>query len=467
MSKIPFSQTAYEIVKLLQNNGYEAYLVGGCVRDGLMGKASHDEDITTNAHPKEVMRLFKDDPQVLTGLKHGTVSIIRHHELYEITTFREDFGSDGRRPESISFADSLEDDVKRRDLTINALAYDPVKDEIIDYVGGVEDLNNHMIRTVGEASVRFKEDYLRMMRAIRFTTQLGFNLDPIAIKAIQENVEGIHLISMERIKAELDRIMVSDKPSIGIRLLRESGLLKAILPEVDVMFETPQNTPYHIYDVGEHTMRVVDHIQPLLHRRYAALFHDIGKPDARFTKDGIDHFYGHAEISYDLSLKIMTRLKFSRNDRELISLMVLHHDEAISTKRRSMIRYYMKNSALMDEHYNDMRDLWLSDCFGQSQQQYESRVADIEIIDTFYQSLFAGPHTLKDLAVNGYDIIKLKDEAGEQLVVGVDIREVLERLRHHVIQFPQDNNRERLLTLVPGLYKSLKTEQKQKKKTSD
>ena len=460
MSQIAFSQTAFEIIEILQSHGYEAYLVGGCVRDALLGQPSHDEDITTSAHPDDVMRIFSDHPLVLTGLKHGTVSVIRHHELYEITTFREDFGSDGRRPEAIAFAQTLEEDVRRRDLTINALAYDPVSDTIVDYVGGVDDLKHRIVRTVGDASTRFKEDYLRMMRAIRFATQLDFKLDEAVIEAIRENVMGIHLISAERIKAELDRIMLSNQPSLGIRWLRESTLLREILPEVDIMFDTPQNTPYHIYDVGEHTMRVVDYIQPILIRRYAALFHDIGKPVARFTKDGIDHFYGHAQISYELSLDIMKRLKFSRHDSDVISMMVLYHDDQTSTKKRSMVRYYMKHSRFMEEHYEDMRDLWLADCSGQSLSQYEKRVADIEVLDHFYKDLFAGPHTLKDLAVNGHDIVAMTDENGEQLIKGPDIKDMLERLRLEVIYHPDDNTRERLLFLVPGLYRSLKAEKK-------
>ena len=258
------------IIDMLENRGYEAYAVGGCVRDCIMGEMPKDWDITTSAKPMEVKSIFRKT--IDTGLQHGTVTVRKGGESYEVTTYRIDGDySDGRHPDSVEFTSDLKEDLnlKRRDFTINAMAYNP-KNGIIDEFGGIEDLERKIIKCVGIAHERFTEDALRILRAVRFAARFGFEIDDETLKAMEELAPNLELISKERIQAELDKLLVSSHPEM-FRILYETGITKVIMPAFDDMMNTEQNTPYHDSTVGEHTLKVMVNIKNNHYLRWAAL----------------------------------------------------------------------------------------------------------------------------------------------------------------------------------------------------
>ena len=291
--RIEIPAGAARILKVLEANGYEAYVVGGCVRDSLLGKQPHDWDITTSALPLQVKALFSRT--IDTGLKHGTVTIPSGREAYEVTTYRIDGEYlDGRHPSEVTFTASLREDLKRRDFTINAMAYNE-KDGLQDFFDGISDLENQRIRAVGDPRKRFEEDALRILRAVRFSAQLGYTVEEGTLRAMRMLAPTLARISAERIAAELEKILVSPHPD-RLRMAYECGITAVILPEFDRCMETPQNNPHHIYNVGEHTMCALMQARPDRILRTAILLHDVGKPLCRSTDEkGIDHFYGHPE----------------------------------------------------------------------------------------------------------------------------------------------------------------------------
>ena len=280
------------IIDSLQANGYEAYAVGGCVRDSILGRDPDDWDITTSATPWEVKAVF--GRTVDTGLQHGTVTVLLGNHAHEVTTYRIDGDyEDGRHPKDVTFTASLEEDLKRRDFTINAMAYND-KSGLIDLYGGVDDIQRGCIRCVGNAEERFGEDALRILRALRFSAQLGFGIEQDTYDAICKLAQTLEKISAERIAAELTKLLLSERPEY-IQHLYETGITKVILPEFDPMIETSQNNPHHCYTVGRHTLESLKYIPAHKVLRFTMLLHDIGKPNCRTTdEDGIDHFKGHA-----------------------------------------------------------------------------------------------------------------------------------------------------------------------------
>jgi poly(A) polymerase len=323
-------ETAISIVRRLQYAGHEAYFVGGCVRDLLRGVEPGDYDIVTSAEPDEVYHLFSRTLPV--GVRFGVVIVVEEGHSYEVATFRteKDYG-DGRRPSHVEFT-TAEVDIRRRDFTVNALLMDPLAGSIIDYVGGKEDIEKRLIRTIGSAQERFAEDHLRMLRAVRFAANLGYEIDPETINAIKLNAPAIHRISAERIRDELTKLLTRGGVRRGMDILAETGLLSEILPEVDALRGVEQPPQYHPEgDVWEHTLRMLDLLPPWKGQQnddrlaWAVLMHDVGKALTRSENETGIHFYGHVREGEKIAEKLMRRLKFSRADMETILALIHCH----------------------------------------------------------------------------------------------------------------------------------------------
>lgn len=313
------------IIKRLEERGHQAFVVGGCVRDALLNKEPHDWDITTSALPEETVNIFQSEKVIETGLKHGTVTVVNENLPVEITTYRVDgIYTDNRRPNSVTFTSSLTQDLARRDFTINAMAYHPTKG-LIDPFKGKEDLLNKTIRCVGTAVQRFREDALRIMRALRFASVLDFEIEPNTSAALFSEKEQLQGISAERVREEFIGLLCGTSCS---EVLRQFYPILAVwIPELLPMIGFEQHNPYHAYDVWEHTLKTISAIQATAVLRCTMLFHDIGKP-VTFTLDkkGVGHFYGHGAVSTELAGQIMRRLKFETKTREQITTLVKYHD---------------------------------------------------------------------------------------------------------------------------------------------
>ena len=338
MKKIEMPAGARYIIEQLNNSGYEAFIVGGCVRDSLLGKNPSDWDITTSATPYQVKELFART--IDTGIQHGTVTVLVDRKItgnmgeagatseyaFEVTTYRVDgIYEDHRRPKEVSFTSNLDEDLKRRDLTINAMAYND-EQGVIDIFGGVKDLKAGIVKCVGNPTDRFDEDALRILRAVRFAAQLDFQIEEETKIAMKKQCGFLKDISAERIQVELTKLIISDNPRKLVEAY-ELGLTAIILPEFDRMINTPQNNPHHLYNVGLHTIKVMENIPKNMVLRYTALLHDSGKPETRTTDEkGIDHFYGHQEISSKITVEVLRRLKLDNNTIDATKKLVLYHD---------------------------------------------------------------------------------------------------------------------------------------------
>lgn len=323
-------ETAVSIVRRLQNAGHEAYFVGGCVRDLLRGVEPGDYDIVTSAKPDEVCPLFSRTVPV--GMRFGVVIVVEEGHNYEVATFRseKDYG-DGRRPSHVEFT-TAEADIRRRDFTVNALLMDPLAGSIIDYVGGKKDIENRLIRTIGSAQERFAEDHLRMLRAVRFAANLGYEIDPETLDAIKRNAQAIHRISAERVRDELTKLLTRGGARRGMEILTETGLLREMLPEVDALRGVEQPPQYHPEgDVWEHTLRMLDLLPSCSGEEndyrlaWGILMHDVGKAVIRSENETGIHFYGHVREGEKIAEKLMRRLKFSRADMETILTLIHCH----------------------------------------------------------------------------------------------------------------------------------------------
>lgn len=312
-------------IDILEKNGHSAYVVGGAVRDAIMKKPAHDWDITTSALPEETMQAFDGFRIIETGLKHGTVTVIVDGMDLEITTYRIEHGySDNRHPDKVDFTSRIEDDLSRRDFTVNAIAYSPVRG-FADPFGGRDDIEKKVIRCVGEADKRFGEDALRILRALRFSSVLGFEIDPDTAESIHRNYPLLKNISVERIFVEMSKLLCGKDAG---RILREfEDVIFFVLPELVPMKNCVQNHERHIFDVWGHTVKAVESIPPIAELRFAMLFHDSGKPHCKTTDEkGIDHFYSHGRISRKIADKTFIRLKTSLKFRNHVCDLIEHHD---------------------------------------------------------------------------------------------------------------------------------------------
>ncbi len=434
---IAISDGARSVLERLHGAGFDAYVVGGAVRDLVMGKTPHDYDITTSATPSEIKHLFRRT--VDTGLQHGTVTVIENGVGYEVTTYRSEYGyADSRHPDKVEFVTNLEEDLKRRDFTINAMCFKP-GGEVIDLFGADKDLDAKLIRTVGEPKRRFSEDALRMMRAVRFAAVLGFALEEKTADAIKDCAQLIKNVSKERILGKLNKMLLSDNP-IYIGLLYELGLMKYILPELDICFDTPQRNKYHIFDVGRHILCAVESTPKDLVLRWAALLHDVGKPICMSTdQNGIIHFYGHHKESAAIAANVLRRLRMDNDSARDITVLVENHDVRIEPTAPTVKRMLAK---VGDRLFVKLLELQIADNKAKNPRYLTEKVQRIEAARSVYETVVAEghPYTLSDLVVNGRDLIKLGFKAGRE------IGDTLKILLGEVIISPELNTREHLLT---------------------
>lgn len=438
-----------ELINILHSNGYEAFLCGGAVRDSILGRPIHDYDITTSATPDEMMEVFKDKRIIETGLQHGTITIVIDGEGYECTTYRIDGNySDSRRPDSVTFTRSLEEDLKRRDFTINAMAYN---DEVglVDPFNGMEDIKYHKIRCVGRAEDRFSEDALRILRAIRFASQLGFVLEPDTDWNISKMYKNLENISIERINSEFCKIAASSDFCVQMVLYHE--VFSLFIPEIKDMFDFPQNNPYHIYDVWNHTVHAVHayecDCEPDLNPRdlitsLAVFFHDIGKPHCyQDGEDGIRHFKGHGKVSADMTNEIMKRLRFANDTREKVVELVYYHDATFEVGKKYVKRWLNK---IGEEQFRRLLNVRRADIKAQADMNQETRFQKIDNIGYILEEVLQDEEcfSLKDLAVNGRDLITIGYKPGKE------IGEVLNNLLDSVISGENINEKEKLLEIA-------------------
>ena len=334
--QIQLPQKVHDIIETLQAAGFEAYAVGGCIRDSVLGKEPDDWDITTSAKPEEVKKLFRRT--IDTGIMHGTVTIMIEKEGFEVTTYRIDGKyEDSRHPKDVTFTANLKEDLRRRDFTINAMAYNE-KDGLIDIFEGIEDIERGLVRCVGDAKERFKEDALRMMRAVRFSAQLGYTIEEKTKEAIKELAPTLLHISAERIQTELVKLLVSDHPDY-LRTAYEIGITSQVLPEFDICMATEQNNPHHCYSVGEHILHTLSYVEADKVLRLGMLFHDIGKPQTlTIDEEGITHNHGHAAIGEKITGKILHRLKFDNETIDKVKKIVRYHDRDVEPSAKYVRR---------------------------------------------------------------------------------------------------------------------------------
>lgn len=440
--KIELPKKVLFIINNLQLAGYDAFAVGGCVRDSILARKPQDWDITTSAKPEAIKEIFRRT--VDTGIEHGTVTVMIGKDSYEVTTYRIDGAyEDSRHPKEVRFTNCLEEDLRRRDFTINAMAYnDDVR--LVDVFGGMQDLNHHLIRCVGDPRERFSEDALRILRAVRFSAQLDFPIEPDTAKAVKELAPNLKNISAERIQTELVKLLVSDHPE-KILDAYELGITKVILPEFDAMMETTQETPHHCYNVGEHTIHALMNIPADKVLRLTMLFHDTGKP-ARKTvdPDGTAHFKGHAYVSEELTKSIMHRLKFDNDTLRKVSKLVLYHDDRMPATMKHVRRAMNRISAELFPYYMKVR---MADTLAQSDYQRDKKLENLAGIEKCYQEILEKKQcvSLKELKVNGQDLIAAGIEKGPK------IGQTLQTLLQEVIGEPEKNTREYLLARIKEL----------------
>lgn len=433
---IPISDGANKIVSSLENAGFSAYIVGGAVRDILMGKTPHDYDFTTSATPPEIKKVF--NKTVDTGILHGTVTVIENSNAYEVTTFRSEEGYlDSRHPDKVTFGCSLEKDLQRRDFTINAMCYSK-KDGLIDSFGGQEDIKNKIIRTVGNPEQRFSEDALRMLRAVRFSAQLDFDIEEETKNAIKTQAHLIKKISGERIFGELNKILLSDNPEKVI-LLRETGLMQHILPELDRCFSVPQKNKYHIYNVGDHIIHATKETPKDLSIRWSALLHDIGKPGCMSVdSSGIIHFYGHHKESVTLADGILRRLHADNELKKDVLSLIENHDVRIDPVPHNVKRMMSK---VGDNLFLKLLEIQIADNKAKNPVYLPEKLQRLSSVRAVYETVIAEgqPYLLSDLVVNGRDLIKLGFRAGRE------IGDTLKILLSEVMMTPSLNTRDYLL----------------------
>lgn len=422
------------IINRLEEKGYEAYIVGGSVRDVILGKTPKDYDVTTNATPDEIEYIFSDFKTVNVGKKFGTIKVCLKEGDVEITTFRKEGAYvDGRRPEWVLFSSSIEDDLSRRDFTINAMAYNE-KRGIIDPFNGQEDISKRIIRTVGDPSERFREDYLRILRAVRFSTELNFILDERTFDAAKVHSKHILKVAIERIADEFYKILLCPIPSKGIRLMERMGLLEIILPEIIPAIGFKQKNPHHEMDVYNHILCVLDNTPPILEVRLAALFHDIGKPHTMsIDEEGVGHFYGHDKVGADMAREILRRFKASNQLVDKVSLLVKEHmNHHADFKEKGLKRLIRR---VGEKEVFDLMALQKADilCSNKGAKidhiiEREDKIRDILKKKEAYD--------ISQLNINGKDLIYLGFEQGP--IIG----SVLEYLLEKVMENPQLNRKD-------------------------
>lgn len=424
------------ILKALAGNGFEAYLVGGCVRDSLLGNSPKDWDIATSARPEETERALNEYKVVETGLKHGTVTVISGGMPVEVTTYRIDGSySDGRHPDSVEFTGNLKEDLARRDFTVNALAYCPGSG-VVDCFGGIEDLKNKVIRCVGEADRRFREDGLRILRALRFSSVLGFRIEERTAESLLNNRALLDLVANERINAEFTKLLCGKNAADILRKFRD--VIAQFIPEIRPCFEFEQHNPHHVYDVWEHTLHCVDAVGQTPVLRLTMLLHDIGKPLC-YTCDekGVGHFYGHAAVGFRTAQTVLARLRYDKRTAGTVLMLIQYHDLPL----RSDARYLRRQlNRFGEENLRLLFRVAAADTMGKN-PEHQSRLETLTEAEEQLNMILSQKQcfSLANLSVNGKDLM----EAG--IPRGTEIGRTLQILLDAVIDGKCYNTRDNLL----------------------
>lgn len=422
---VKFPKYVLTLLDRLEHSGFDAYLVGGCVRNALMGMESHDYDITTSALPEDIERVFSDMRVIETGIKHGTVTVVSDEINAEITTYRTDgVYMDRRHPQSVTFTSNLEEDLSRRDFTVNAIAYSE-KRGIVDLFDGIEHLRKGILCCVGDAEKRFDEDALRIMRGLRFMSIYGFKPDDKTSAALHEKKELLSEISAERINSELSKLLCGD-PVFLLQVLREYWDIFAVLiPEIADCHGFEQHTHYHDRDVWEHTIVALCSIEPVLHLRLTMLMHDLGKPAAYSFYNGAGHFKGHGAISADIGRRTMKKLKFDSETFQKTLFLIERHDMVMNDDAVLIKKHLNKFGS---ELYFDLLKVHIADDTAKSPDA-QSRIAIYRSAANTANRIISEKdcYSLKNLAINGNDIMKLG-------FAGKEIGEALNYLLNAVIE---------------------------------
>ena len=431
-------ESVKRLIKTLQEAGHTASIVGGCVRDTILGKIPKDWDICTSATPSEMKEIFKNERIIETGLKHGTITVVVDDEPYEITTYRIDGEySDNRRPDSVSFTDSLIDDLKRRDFTINAIAFNET-DGLVDPFNGFSDIEAGIIRCVGSPAERFQEDALRILRAIRFASRYGFQIEFQTAREIVRQYERLANVSAERICSELRQIAIS--PNFPFLLSTYDFVFSFIIPELNSLFKFPQNNPHHAYDVFEHTIHALENCDSSdLTTKLAIFFHDFGKPSCfQDDEDGTRHFRGHGETSAEITDSVMKRLKFENKIREDVVQLVRCHDTTFEVSKKCIKRWLNK---IGETQFRRLLLIREADIRGQSPNPVPERIQKIRNVEKVLEEILEEKEcfSMKDLAINGRDLIKMGYKEGKE--IGMILNSLLEK----VMEGEVENKKEKLI----------------------
>lgn len=441
--KIEMPQAVREIIETLEGAGFEAFAVGGCVRDAVLGRVPADWDITTSAMPEEVKRLFSRT--IDTGIQHGTVTVMKDHVGYEVTTYRIDGEyEDARHPKEVSFTSNLVEDLKRRDFTINAMAYND-RAGIVDEFDGIGDLEKGIIRCVGNPLDRFGEDALRMLRAVRFSAQLGFSIDEATKEAIAALAANLEKISAERIQVELVKLLTSNHPDY-LRVAYETGITAVVLPEFDAIMNCEQNDALHEETVGEHTLKSLLQVENDKVLRLTMLFHDFGKPmTCSRTEDGVTRFFGHPDISSEMSKEIMRRLKFDNDTTDKVRKLTAVHNLFIKNAPNRVRRCMAKVGKDLFPYFLKVRR---ANILAWKEEAQEKALADLRELQDIYEGVLERGECVcvKELAADGKDLIAAGVKQGKQ------IGEILSDLLELVLEEPEKNTKETLLSYVKEVY---------------
>ena len=428
---------AARAIEQLEGAGFETWAVGGCVRDSLRGAAPHDWDLCTAARPEQMKAVFAGERVLETGLKHGTLTLLTDGGPLEITTFRADGGySDGRHPDAVRFVGSVEDDLARRDFTVGAMAWHPARG-LCDPYGGLDDLQDGILRAVGDPDARFTEDGLRILRAVRFASQLGFAVEPQTAAAMRRQVGRLNCVAAERVREELTRMLCGR--FVQRALLSYRDVLAAVLPELVPMFDCAQQNPHHLYDVWEHSVRAVGQMPAVPALRWAMLLRDCGKPACKtIDEKGVGHFYGHPKVSREIAERIVQRLRFSGAESARILLLVEQHDRPLGENDKLVRR---RLSQIGEARFRDLLAIKKGDAVGQG--THPEDVAWLYGMEQCLDRVLAADacFSLRQLAVNGDDMLALG-------LSGPAVGAMLHDLLRAVIDEQADNTRGALLALA-------------------
>jgi len=451
ISQVQVPKEVMMVIAVLQGASHEAYLVGGCVRDLLTGVKPKDYDVTTNATPEEIIALF---PKTFYENSYGTVGVVTCGEdlgtvcsdetvkIVEVTPYRlEGLYSDNRHPDNVKWSKNLEDDLSRRDFTVNAMAYNPVTHEIIDPYNGQKDIENRLIKAVGEADIRFGEDALRLMRAIRFMSQLDFDIESVTRESIKNNFTLLKNISRERVRDEFCKLLMTDFPMRGLAMMKETEILEYVIPELLRGIGVSQNQA-HSFDVWEHNLRTLQHAADKkwpLHVRLSAVFHDISKPETRrFSKEKHDYtFYGHDVVGGSVTREIMERLKFPKEMIEKVSMFVRWHMFFSDTEQITLSAVRRLITNVGKENIWDLIDLRICDRIGTGRPKEEPY--RLRMYESMVEQALKDPITLKMLKTEGKRIMDVTEESP-----GPKIGYVLHALFDEVLDNPEKNTEEYL-----------------------